>query len=186
MATPRPMRAMRNSTMMLTEVTWVRPPTSRKVDGMATAAMSSGTTAMKMANTNARTTSDPMPPKQRLGQGADPLGGPAVLQLGDAGDPAVPPGRRRRGDRGCDDRGLGVVEAGRLGGVNTSPKLVWPSAVAKWASPVLDWSATRDPGIDRAAACRTRSAAAGVAVSPPGRSRPRRRAGRRRRSGTGR
>jgi len=51
MATPSPIRATRNSTSMLTGVTWVSPLMSRKVLGMATIAISSGTRARRLPKT---------------------------------------------------------------------------------------------------------------------------------------
>jgi len=44
-------------------------------------------------------------------------------------------------------------------GVKTSPKLVCPFFVANAASPVLSWSARRDPGIDAVAAVSTHETA---------------------------
>ena len=109
--------------MTLTDVRWVRPPTMRKVDGMATVAMSRGTTAMKLAKTKASTARAPIASERGLGQGTPPLLEPPVSQLGEAGDARVPCGRggggRGGGDRGSDAvpnpvllRGVDQAEAG--------------------------------------------------------------------------
>ena len=62
MATPSPIRAIRNSTIWLTPVTSVRPPTTRNVAGTEMPPMSSGSSARKLANTSARMTSAPTEP----------------------------------------------------------------------------------------------------------------------------
>ena len=62
MATPRPIRAMRNSTIWLTPVTSVSPPTSRNVARTEMPPMTSGSSARKLANTSARMTSAPTAP----------------------------------------------------------------------------------------------------------------------------
>jgi len=61
MAMPRPISAIRNSTIVLTLVTAVRPQTSRKVVGIDTSATSRGTTARNEPNTRIRMSSAPSP-----------------------------------------------------------------------------------------------------------------------------
>jgi hypothetical protein len=62
MATPSPMRATRNSTIIDTLVTEVTPHRTRNVAMIETIAMSRGTKASSEANTKASTTSAPRPP----------------------------------------------------------------------------------------------------------------------------
>jgi hypothetical protein len=62
MATPSPISAIRNSTIWLTPVTSVRPPTTRKVASTEMPPMSSGSSARTLANTSARITSAPTEP----------------------------------------------------------------------------------------------------------------------------
>ena len=49
---------------MLTVVTWVRPPISRNVLGMAITAISSGSRASRLPKTKASTASAPRPPSK--------------------------------------------------------------------------------------------------------------------------
>ena len=68
---------------------------------MATVAISSGTNAMKLANTNARTASDPTPPMMVSVRALLPLLVASALELGQPGHAGVPTGgvggaRRRR------------------------------------------------------------------------------------------
>src|SRR6516162_687256 len=62
MATPSPISAIRNSTIWLTPVTSVSPPTTRNVASTEMPPMSSGSSARKLANTSARMTSAPTEP----------------------------------------------------------------------------------------------------------------------------
>ena len=62
MATPSPISAIRNSTIWLTPVTSVSPPTTRNVASTEIPPMSSGSSARKLANTSARMTSAPSEP----------------------------------------------------------------------------------------------------------------------------
>ena len=62
MATPRPIRAIRNSTIWLTPVTSVSPPTSRNVARTEMPPTTSGSSARKLANTRVKMTSEPTDP----------------------------------------------------------------------------------------------------------------------------
>ena len=62
MATPSPMSATRNSTIIETLVRAVTPQRTRKVAMIETMAISRGTNASSEANTKASTTSAPSPP----------------------------------------------------------------------------------------------------------------------------
>ena len=167
MDTPRPMRAIRNSTMMLTEVICVRPLTSRKVVGMATIAMSMGRTAMKLAKTNASTNSAPMPPSRVSVRALFPLLDPPLSSC----PMPVTPVCHLAGAAAAAaavKAGVWVSRNPLSSGVKMSPKLIWPAEAEKWASPVLAWSASRDPGTAAAAAINTRLATAGEALCPAG------------------
>ena len=62
MATPSPIRAIRNSTIWLIPVTSVSPPTSRNVARTEIPPMTSGSSARKLAKTRIKMTSEPTDP----------------------------------------------------------------------------------------------------------------------------
>jgi len=62
MATPSPIKEIRNSAMKLTSVSPVSPRTPRNVVMIETTAISSGSTARKLANMMASTSRAPIPP----------------------------------------------------------------------------------------------------------------------------
>ena len=98
MATPSPISAIRNSTIWLTPVTSVSPPTTRNVASTEMPPMSSGSSARKLANTSARMTSAPTEPIIASVMSPVPLDedGCAVGQQLRAGDPDVPWPKGRR------------------------------------------------------------------------------------------
>ena len=110
----RPTSATRNFTITETSVTLASGQISRKVVGMATSAISSGTIAMNEAKTKARTSSAPQPGDQRLDGDARAAARAAVRRGGaqrvEAGDLD-----RRAGDGDAVERGLGRAGLGLAG-----------------------------------------------------------------------
>src|SRR6266487_212448 len=133
-ATPRPMSATRNCTMKLTSVKVVKPRITRKVARIETAAISSGTRASSEPNTKASTASAPSPPSSVSVSTpvppppslADSSSKPVTRSVA-AGDRAPPIAVATAGPRSGPPR--------PVGGVNTSPKVVRPSAEMKARSP---------------------------------------------------
>ena len=76
MATPSPISATRNSTIIETLVTCVTPHRTRKVVMIETIAISRGTKASSEANTKASTTSAPRPPSTDSSNTPGPLAPP--------------------------------------------------------------------------------------------------------------
>ncbi len=121
MATPSPISAIRNSTIWLTAVKCVSPPSARKVVRIEIPAITSGTNARKLANTNASTTSAPSAPSIASATTPAPL--PAGLPVVSACIPVT---------RTCQSAGTAALTArwirevrspgdiGSLCGANTS------------------------------------------------------------------
>ena len=121
MATPRPISAIRNSTIWLTPVTSVSPPTTRNVASTEIPPMSSGSRARKLANTSARMTSAPSDPIIASAMIPVPLAedGCPLASRSRAGDPDVPAGWRGRRDGAVDRRAeVAAAEAGHRGRVD--------------------------------------------------------------------
>ena len=82
MATPSPINSIRNTTIWLTDITWVRTNVARNVTRIEIPATSSSTSARKLANTKASTISAPKPPSSVSASTPTPCGGGAVSTTG--------------------------------------------------------------------------------------------------------
>ena len=111
MAIARPMSAARNLTMTDTSVATASGQMSRKVVGIATIAMSSGTIAIHEANTKARTRSAPAPGDQGLDDDARAT---VLRPVGRCRAQRVEPGDVHRGPL-HGDAGQGLLRRARLG-----------------------------------------------------------------------
>ena len=89
MATPSPIRAIRNCTTTETSVASASGQSTRNVVGMAIAAISSGTSAISEPKTNASTMSAPSAAEEGLDQHARPAASSLVAarERVEAGDP---------------------------------------------------------------------------------------------------
>ena len=111
MAMARPISATRNLTMTETSVTVASGQISRKVVGMATTAISSGTIAIHEAKTKASTSR--APPARDRGLDGQACA-TALVSVGSGGAQRIEPGdlHRRSADRHAGERGLGSTGLG--------------------------------------------------------------------------
>ena len=140
MATPSPISAIRNSTIWLTPVISVSPPTIRNVTSTETPPMSSGSNARKLANTSARMTSAPTEPIIASVISPVPLdedGCPSASSC----EPVTPTCQPAAGEAAVTARCTTGPRSGPpkplTGAVYTSAKVDRPSLVTKARFPVV-------------------------------------------------